>query len=406
MYILTLIIQIVLLVSFLWTCGTVLHGLLTPPQKRPLVKGDCRFAVLICAHNEEHVVGQLLDSLDHQTYDPALFHMFLFADYCTDHTAQVARRYENVTVLERQEGPRTGKGAVLCWGVEKVMEQYSDRFDHIVIFDADNEADPCFLSALNERFRQGARMVMGNRLPLNPYDNLISRWYSMYWLTVDTLYCQPRDRAGHSSIISGTGFGFEASLLQPEGWHTRTITEDLEFSMQQNFKGVYASYAEDALFYDEQPTTLAAMVSQLRRWCTGNYEIAQVYAGRWFREFTAHFDMRLIDNFIPMLLCVIFGFYFLSNIVWLFYNGAIGVPLFHIKDILWWCMLYVLSVGVGTTCVIRGGLNVEKMLPAILTGGLFCILISLVAVYSVFKPQRKWVPIEHTHGKKTAKSEE
>lgn len=47
MYILTLIIQIVLLVSFLWTCGTVLHGLLTPPQKRPLVKGDCRFAVLI-----------------------------------------------------------------------------------------------------------------------------------------------------------------------------------------------------------------------------------------------------------------------------------------------------------------------------------------------------------------------
>ena len=83
--------------------------------------------------------------------------------------------------------------------------------------------------------------------------------------------------------------------------------------------------------------------------------------------------MRLVDNFIPMLLCVIFGFYFLSNIVWLFYNGMRGVPLFHIKDILWWCMLYMLSLGVGTTCVVKGGLSVRRMLPAILTGGFFCI---------------------------------
>ena len=399
MYIITLLIQIVLLVSFLWTCGTVFHGLTAPARKRPFLKGDCRFAVLICAHNEEQVVGQLLDSLDHQTYDRARYHMFLFADHCTDRTADVARRYENITVLERREGPRTGKGAVLEWGIAKVFPKYRDRFDHIVIFDADNVAHADFLRTLNERFRQGARIVMGNRLPLNPYDNLISRWYSMYWLTVDTLYCQPRDRAGHSSIISGTGFGFEADLLEPEGWHTATITEDLEFSMQQNFKGVYASYADKAKFYDEQPTTLHTMVSQLRRWCTGNYEIAQVYARRWFREFSAHPDMRLIDNFIPMLLCVIFGFYFLSNIAWLFYNGWKGVPLFHIKDILWWCMLYVLSLGIGTMCVVRGGLSVRRMLPAILTGGFFCILISMVAVYSVFKPQRKWVPIAHTHGK-------
>ena len=76
-----------------------------------------------------------------------------------------------------------------------------------------------------------------------------------------------------------------------------------------------------------------------------------------------------------------------------------GVPLFHIKDILWWCMLYMLSLGVGTPCVVKGGLSVRRMLPAILTGGFFCILISMVAVYSVFKPQRKWVPIAHTHGK-------
>jgi cellulose synthase/poly-beta-1,6-N-acetylglucosamine synthase-like glycosyltransferase len=58
-------------------------------------------------------------------------------------------------------------------------------------------------------------------------------------------------------------FGFDVKLLDRDGWQTRTIVEDLEFSMQQNFKGVFSKYQDRARFYDEQPVTLRAMVSQL-----------------------------------------------------------------------------------------------------------------------------------------------
>ena len=237
---------------------------------------------------------------------------------------------------------------------------------------------------------------MGNRLPLNPYDNLISQWYSMYWLSVD-VFSKPRYNVELPAIVSGTGFGFDIRLLEPDGWHTRTIVEDMEFSMQQNFKGVFSEYQDKARFYDEQPVTLNAMVSQLRRWMTGNYEIAQLYWREWFRHFRAKPDVRLIDNFIPMLMCMVFGFYFLINLLWVGHRALMGLPLLTGKDVLWWIMLYGLSLIMGTNAVRGGELQIKKMLPGILTGGFFCIFLSLIAVYSVFFPQRKWIPIAHIH---------
>lgn len=396
MYVLTFIVQLVLFLTFLWTCSTVFMGQLTRKKARPVAAGPSRFAILVCAHNEGPVIGKLLQSLEAQDYAADRYQVFVLADHCTDQTAEVAGQYPHVTVLERNSGPRTGKGAVLSWGIPLIQERFRSRFSHIVIFDADNMADRGFLTAINDSFTHGARLVMGNRLPLNPYDNLISQWYSMYWLSVD-VFSKPRYNVDMPAIVSGTGFGFDIQLLEPEGWHTRTMVEDLEFSMQQNFKGVFSEYQDKARFYDEQPVTLKVMVSQLSRWMTGNYEIAHAYWREWFQHFRKKPDIRLIDNFIPMLMCVVFGFYFLTNVLWVGYHAVEGRPLFAAKDILWWTMLYVLSLIMGTNAVRGGDLQIKKMLPGILTGGFFCIFLSLIAVYSVFFPQRKWIPIAHIH---------
>ena len=47
MYGLTLLIQLVLLFTFLWTCATVGLGLVTKKKPRPVVAGPSTFAVLI-----------------------------------------------------------------------------------------------------------------------------------------------------------------------------------------------------------------------------------------------------------------------------------------------------------------------------------------------------------------------
>ena len=101
-------------------------------------------AVLICAHNEGRVVGKLLESLVQQDYPHSSYHIFLCADHCTDDTAAIGEAFPNITVWKRDEGPRTGKGAVLSWGLQKIRQEWPESFEYAVIFDADNVADPYF----------------------------------------------------------------------------------------------------------------------------------------------------------------------------------------------------------------------------------------------------------------------
>ena len=49
-----------------------------------------RFAMLVCARNEEGVIAQLIDSIKKQDYPSDLIDIYVLADNCTDGTAVVA----------------------------------------------------------------------------------------------------------------------------------------------------------------------------------------------------------------------------------------------------------------------------------------------------------------------------
>src|SRR5947209_4321467 len=59
------------------------------------------FAILIPAHNEEVLIGQLLSSLSQLNYPRDLYTIYVIADNCTDSTAQLARSAGGVKVYER-----------------------------------------------------------------------------------------------------------------------------------------------------------------------------------------------------------------------------------------------------------------------------------------------------------------
>ncbi len=61
-------------------------------QKQGKVQRTHRFAAVICARNEELVIGKLIESLRQQNYPEECLKVFVVADNCTDHTAEAARR--------------------------------------------------------------------------------------------------------------------------------------------------------------------------------------------------------------------------------------------------------------------------------------------------------------------------
>ena len=59
-----------------------------------------KFAMIVAAHDEEIVIGNLIESMQKQNYPKELYDIYVIADNCTDKTAEIARSYD-VTVCER-----------------------------------------------------------------------------------------------------------------------------------------------------------------------------------------------------------------------------------------------------------------------------------------------------------------
>ena len=61
-------------------------------KEKPILEEKVnRFMAIIPAHNEENVIGPLVESLMKQNYPKELLDIYVIADNCTDNTAEVAR---------------------------------------------------------------------------------------------------------------------------------------------------------------------------------------------------------------------------------------------------------------------------------------------------------------------------
>jgi len=135
---------------FFWSTVIVLIGLLCRARIHPKAKKNLRFAILICARNEERVIRLPVRSVLMSRYPANCREVIVLADNCADATVERARN-AGATVWEKTT-PSSGKGDVLAWGIEKVRAM--GGFDAIAVFDADNIVDPHFISAMDAAFTQ------------------------------------------------------------------------------------------------------------------------------------------------------------------------------------------------------------------------------------------------------------
>ena len=72
-------------------------------KDKPLVEEkDHKFMAILPAHNEENVIGNLIESLKKQDYPANLIDIYVIADNCTDNTVKIAKE-AGAIVLERKE---------------------------------------------------------------------------------------------------------------------------------------------------------------------------------------------------------------------------------------------------------------------------------------------------------------
>lgn len=378
----------------IWMGITFLIGLKKPRGLTQQEEKEHRFAVLICARNEENVILNLLASLEKQSYRN--FEIFVVADNCTDRTAAVCRA-QGTHVYERFNEAQKGKGYALHWGIGRLLSEEKGNFDALCVFDADNLASPDFLKEMNTALCADADVALGYRDTKNVHDSWVSEVYSIYWLMLQRFYHSARHNVGLSSMVGGTGFAFKLSALGQEGWTTYSLTEDVEFSIQQILKGNKIVPARKAVFYDEQPATFGVSVKQRLRWIIGGMQCIPLYFGRIMKHvFSGHpksLDLAWYILFIPAT-----GFALPLNtavVLMLFFQPAFAAvaPIVGLLIVagnwIFGMIAAMLTLGLEKK-------KLRPMLRGILLYPVFLISMIFLAFGAMFKPHMEWVPIEHS----------
>jgi cellulose synthase/poly-beta-1,6-N-acetylglucosamine synthase-like glycosyltransferase len=234
-----------------------------------------KFALLIAAHNEEVVVGSLIESMLKLDYPKDMYDIFVIADNCTDDTAKISKSY-GVNVCERFAKDKRGKGYALEWMFAKLFDM-KKQYDAIAIFDADNLVHKDFLKEINSKLQEGYKVVQGYIDSKNPDDSWISAAYSIAFWTQNRMFQLARANIGFSNQIGGTGFAIETSTLKKLGWGATCLTEDLEFTCKLVLNGEKVGWAHDAIIYDEKPLKLMQSWTQRKRWMQGFTDVASRY---------------------------------------------------------------------------------------------------------------------------------
>ena len=366
-------------------------------KDKPLkVKKDHRFMAIIPAHNEEAVVGNLIESLKNQTYNKDLYDIYVIADNCTDNTAKIAKE-AGAIVYERFDETKKTKGYALNWFLQQKIAEDAP-YDAFFVFDADNIVDKNFIKNMNKKLCQGEDVVQGYRDIKNPSDNWITAGYAIFYWQMHRFYHLARYNIGLSPLLNGTGFMVKFDVIKPQGWDTETLTEDIEFSLKRIIKGKKLGWATDAIVYDEQPTGFKQSWSQRSRWTVGHIQCIKKYtkdlaiAAKENKKMINIDGLLYIVGSIPMFIITIT--LLLTNFI--MYNSASITTAELIKNVLFYLVpTFILPILVGIFAMWLDGRKIKPMAKGLLCYPLFLLTWIFINFKCLFIRNTSWEKINH-----------
>ena len=398
------------IISFILTIYTSYFTVMCLFSFLPLKKGKKfepknKFAVVIAARNEEFVIGNLIDSLKRQQYPQELYDIIVIPNNCTDNTRMVALS-KNTIVFDCKR-IITSKGDVLGEFFDWVLTN-DNSYDAFCVFDADNLVSENFLSEINNAMCMGARIGQGFRDSKNPYDTYISSCSTIYFYMVNKFISRARGAANLSAMLNGSGFFVIKDVIKKlGGWHTKTMTEDIEFSTKCVLAGEKIHWVPEAIYYDEQPLSFPESWKQRKRWSTGIIQCCELYVPKLFKSIIKHKSLSAFDFmmvlFVPFMQIIYLASAVLAVIL---YFMIAQYNFFPRTDVF---LLLFLSLDVSyfacfaiTLFFVIAGHNKKKikMLKGVFSFWFFIQSWLIINILCVFKKQTEWTQINHTRNLK------
>ncbi len=290
-------------------------------------------SILIPAHNEEKVIGRLLERVTELTYPKDKLQVIVVDDASTDGTGAIADDYHQkhpyIEVLHRERGKGgKGKAAACNEGFSK------SRGEILLCFDADYYPTRDIVEKLASKFVDptvGA--VQGRVVVLNEPQNIVTRLVALERIGGYRVDQEARDALKLIAQYGGTVGGFRSSLLRSlGGWDESILAEDTDLTLRVYLAGYKIRYNVDAECYEEAVDNWKDYRRQRSRWAKGHMQCFCKHSWSVLRSknlsLRERVDALLLLNvyfmpilaFLSMLTGLLLIFYVspFINVVWIF----------------------------------------------------------------------------------------
>ena len=278
-------------------------------------------SILIPAHNEELVIGKILERMMNLTYPKDKLEVIVIDDGSTDATGKVAdefaETYDYIKVVHRPNGGG-GKPAALNDGIKFA------RGEIILTFDADYYPQIDIVEKLVAPFidpEVGA--VQGRVTVLNEDDSIVSKVVTLERIGGYRIDQQARDELSLIPQYGGTVGGFRKKALEEVGgWDPSMLTEDTDLTIRLILKGYQIRYVNDAESYEEAVSSWRAYWNQRYRWAKGHMQCALKH----LKDITLAKHLSIYEKIeLTLLLCI----YFMPVMVLVAWIVGVGAYLSH-----------------------------------------------------------------------------
>ena len=246
-----------------------------------------RVTVQLPLYNEQNVVERIVDATAALDYPADRLHIQVLDD-STDATVGLAagrvahHAAQGLRISHVRRPSREGyKAGALRHGLEETDGEF------IAIFDADFVPEPDFLRRTIPFFMADERVgVVQTRWGhMNENESLLTRLQG-FGLNAHFLIEQVgRTFAGYFINFNGTGGVWRRTCIADAGgWHTDTLTEDLDLSYRAQLRGWRFVYRPEIVAPAELPAAMDALKSQQFRWTKGAAETARKHLGTMWRS--------------------------------------------------------------------------------------------------------------------------
>ena len=251
-------------------------------QRHPYIDVDTAewppVTVLIAAHNEEAVVGDILTALLEVDYPANKLSIIPVNDRSADRTREIIDRYAErypgrITPFHRIAG-KPGKAAALKDAMLYVNTEI------MLVFDADYVPGKALIRQLVAPFFDPeVGSVMGRVVPLNVGKKLLTRILDLERSGGYQVDQQARMNLHFVPQYGGTVAGIRKSALDEiGGWNENTLAEDTDLTYRLLLAGWKTIYQNRAECYEEVPERWPVRVRQIMRWAKGHNQAMVGYS--------------------------------------------------------------------------------------------------------------------------------